>query len=560
MNNRARFAAVTTIGIPTLLDWSTVEGEIRARSTELHDRGDAFLEFVRESLFPGHEFIVTDGGNDRGVDAIALDDVDREIHVINSKCVRTHEKSTRNFSSGEVDKTLTFLDELIGKCESLESCNKELTKAVKEVWGRLEEGGYTLHLHLCSNQMPLVASESTRISLALRTKKIQLHEHHLRDLASGACLAVSPTARRLNFQSGNKFERLDATVRTVAGYVSLSELKSFLSGPDDQIDGSLFHGNVRAFLGSRTPVNGDIAATLNCERRDFFECMNNGIKVVCDSLITSVGSFPVNVVNPQIVNGLQTAHVCFQFASVNPILAETTMVLVQIAETKDRTRSAEIALASNNQQRIGTRDLRANDELQIKLERQLRKLGFSYIRKQAEQKRHHSAQSIDALRLGQIIAAYALGLPDKAKTQTQAIFDELYSSVFDPKFLSAERVVALHGLYSQIEQKRQFAKVIQRKLSSADYAEEWIIEGAFHVLYAIRLLMAANGLELFDLEKAGALIEEAISIVGSCFAKENTSAYRYFRLTATRGNIEEAVFSQRPVNLEVLGQMELPLV
>lgn len=558
MAKRAQLSQVGGNLTPTLLDWSTVEGEISARINAQTDRGQAFAKYAADVLFEGATIFASDGGNDRGVDFIAIDDTARLVHVVNSKCVKTHEKSRSNFPSSEVDKTLTFLDELIGQCESLRSCNPTLLRAIGEVWSRFEAGGYTLHLHLCSNQLPLTSLEKSRIELSLRAKKIQLRQHSLIEFSSGAISALGNTSRRLNFQPDCKFERLDGEVRTVVGYVTLAELKRFLSDHDGLLDPALFHGNVRAFLGVRTTVNSDIAGTLNCDDRSIFECLNNGLKIVCDRLVTSVGSFPVRLINPQVVNGLQTSHVCFEFGRQHPTEAEETMILVQISETDDKDRSAQIALASNNQQRVGTRDLRANDELQVKLERQLSRIGFTYIRKQGEP-RPHTAQTIDALRLGQIITAYTLKLPDKAKTQTQAIFDELYSEVFDPSILNADRIVALHALHKLIEEKRQYAKASQRRISGADFSEEWIIEGIFHVLFAIRLLMDVHGFDPYSFDKARDLVDEAVKLVGECFTKTRTSAYRYFRLAATRALIEDAVLKGNALAPATFGQMEFDL-
>ena len=49
---------------------------------------------------------ITDGGNDRGVDAIFIDDRDtkNDIHIFQTKCVSDFEKSKNNFPSAEIDK------------------------------------------------------------------------------------------------------------------------------------------------------------------------------------------------------------------------------------------------------------------------------------------------------------------------------------------------------------------------------------------------------------------------------------------------------------------------
>jgi hypothetical protein len=48
---------------------------------------------------------ITDGGNDRGVDALYIDDRDskNDIHIFQAKCVGDFERSKNNFPSSEPD-------------------------------------------------------------------------------------------------------------------------------------------------------------------------------------------------------------------------------------------------------------------------------------------------------------------------------------------------------------------------------------------------------------------------------------------------------------------------
>jgi hypothetical protein len=114
----------------------------------------------------------------------------------------------------------------------------------------------------------------------------------------------------------------------------------------------------------------------------------------------------------------------------------------------------------------------------VKIERELRKKGYRYLRKQGDVSDTTSGQTIDSLRLGQIALAYFLNLPEKAKT-SDSIFGDLYDKVFDADVITANSVLAVHNLYRLIEDKKLLAKAVQRKISKDEYAEEWIIEGIF---------------------------------------------------------------------------------
>ncbi|MBI1329585.1 MAG: hypothetical protein GC166_06750 [Alphaproteobacteria bacterium] len=550
MSEKPNLIPISRRDEPNLLDWSIVEDEIKAHSSGDGDRSKAFIEFALDALFDRSStllsFWITDGGNDRGIDAVVIDDSSQTIHFLNTKCVQSSAKSKHNFPSSEVDKALRFLDEYLEKSAALLKCNLELADAVQAGWDRLENSHYGIHLHLCSNQTSLTPEERHRLGIGLQAKRILLHEHHLIAFASGKTRPTPPVTRSITFIAGAKIERTLGKVRTVSGYVTVASLANFLKGQDGRLDDTLFFSNVRAFLGAKTSVNDEIAKTLLSSDRGLFECFNNGLKLVCEAIIGVSGAFPVRLTNPQILNGLQTANVIFEFALSRPTEAAETSVFIQITETSDRSVANKIALASNNQQRIGTRDLRANDDVQIRIERELAKRGYGYVRKQGQTHSKHGAQVIDSLSLGQIIVSYELFLPEKAKTQTDSIFGDMYDEVFNPKLLTADRIITLNSLYALVNERKKLAKVKQRRISRGDYSEEWIIEGIFHVLLAVRRLCETNGLDPYSLEDAKSQINDAIDLVSDLYAESKSSAYRYFRLAATRTAVQERCFMCQP--------------
>ena len=537
----AHLVAISGRTDASLLDWTTVEDDLKNWPNQ--SREEAFLSLVISHLFdirnPDIRFWRTEGGNDRGIDAIVIDDKEKRAHFVTTKCVKAFEKSARNFPSAEIDKSLTFLDEFIHKTLSLKTCNAVLASAVLELWDCFDQNYHSVHFHICSNQKPLVADEQQRLRLNLVGKKIALEEHHLLTFSNGRTRAIQPNLRKLTF-SGGKIERTLRNARTITGYVSVAEVARFLTAPDGTLDPSLFQANIRAFLGDQTEINKDIAKTLYGNERELFECLNNGIKLVCEAALVAAGAQPIHVTNAQVINGLQTANVLFEFAKTRPDQAANAAVLVHITVTTDAKLVTNIALATNSQQRIGSRDLRSNDPLQIKLGRELKRKGFRYLRKQGEISDVPMAQTIDSLRLGQIIVAYKLGQPDKAKI-SNAIFGDLYDEVFNPKILSADVVISLHSLYRLIESKKILAKAAQRKISREEYSEEWIIEGIFHVLHATRLLCQGGSQNPYAFDEAKLFVDEAIDIISRCFEKADASAYRFFRVVATRTAIEEAI-------------------
>ena len=142
----------------------------------------------------------------------------------------------------------------------------------------------------------------------------------------------------------------------------------------------LFARNIRGYLGN-TDINDAMNDTINLET-DYFWHFNNGVTIVCDEAkMSDLGrEHVIRVSNPQIINGQQTTRVLAH----NP--KEGTEVLVRVIAVPregglySRLVGAIVA-AANSQNAISTSDLRSNDLQQVRLERDLAKLRYAYLRK-----------------------------------------------------------------------------------------------------------------------------------------------------------------------------------
>lgn len=151
----------------------------------------------------------------------------------------------------------------------------------------------------------------------------------------------------------------------------------------------LFARNIRGYLGD-TGINQEIGKTLRKDPGSFWY-LNNGITIVCDDamLESSAGHERMVISNPQIINGQQTSYAL----SAEPRGAARAQVSVRLINiSKDGNVDdfavydemvARIVEATNSQNKIKASDLRANDRLQVGLERSLHQLGYFYQRKRA---------------------------------------------------------------------------------------------------------------------------------------------------------------------------------
>lgn len=203
---------------------------------------------------------------------------------------------------------------------------------------------------------------------------------------------------------------------------------------NDNPDGSIFDLNIRRFLGTRGSVNKDILSTCSKVETSYeFWFLNNGITIICDQFdpVTDPDNPHIKLRNLQIVNGCQTATT-LALAQRGGILAQDVRVLTRIYETTDPNLVSRIVLTTNNQNQIKSRDLWANDPVQIDMEEGFKNYGFLYERKP----RQYDDAEIDISRLftnesvAQWYLAIVLKNPSDARARKYKVWGEFHSKIF----------------------------------------------------------------------------------------------------------------------------------
>lgn len=152
----------------------------------------------------------------------------------------------------------------------------------------------------------------------------------------------------------------------------------------------LLERNIRRYLGLQgNRVNEGIRRTLMSNERNNFYFCNNGITLTCDSFSYNAlqdGDYQVRVENLQTINGGQTCMtILFKTLQEPNLLHENAQVYVllrlyQLPHDNDDL-VQKITYATNSQNPVELKDLRANDERQRRLEMDIQQLGFNYRRK-----------------------------------------------------------------------------------------------------------------------------------------------------------------------------------
>ena len=198
--------------------------------------------------------------------------------------------------------------------------------------------------------------------------------------------------------------------------------------------GAIFDLNIRRFLGTRGAVNKDIQETCsNPDQSYLFWFLNNGITVACDHLdaITDPDNPHIKLKNMQIVNGCQTATTIAR-AQTDGTLTRDVRVIVRIYQTADPALVDRIVLTTNNQNRISNRDLRANDQVQLDLEKGFKIYNYFYERKP----RQFAGIQLDPTRIlpnelvAQSYLSVVLKKPSDGRGRKYKVWSELYDKIF----------------------------------------------------------------------------------------------------------------------------------
>lgn len=540
-----------------LLDWNTLDHKVKAYidvENGIDTAQKAFPILMVSTLLDisdeEAEDSITDGSKDRGVDAIYVDERDgaNSIHVFQFKYTSKFENTKKNFPSGEIDKLVSFFEDLLDMNKSMEdNCNPILWNKVKEIWTALDKPAPSIEVHFCGNTEVMEPSEISRADSSLgKFKYFNVHHHSLDTIVEHF---VDKKAAKINSQlqvvDKDYFDRTDGSIRGLICTVEASEIVKLITDPEspNQVLKEIFNDNVRVYLSRTNKINRKIIQTAISDDSPLFWYLNNGITMTCDSFSYPKGKRAPNieVKNIQIVNGGQTSNALFEASRIDPDKLEDVLILVRIIETKSQPVSLAIAESTNSQTPIKSRDLRSNDDIQKRLEEAFEGMGLHYERKLKQFSDKPKKTRVDALLAGQAHLAYSLELPEVAKKDRGRIFADLYDQVFTEELTADELLCALR-LLNLIEVEKRKVQSAIKKQENFDRRFIYLIDGAYHTLFAVAQLCDLRSINRLDYSQAEKLIPDALEYVANIVsnaqqADESFSFNRYFKDTKTKTKI-----------------------
>lgn len=430
------------------MEISQFQNLIREESARDFSQGrnesSSFLMWFLEKIF-GLDRIeaidcVCDNNNDKGIDGIYVDEQEEEIHIFQSKFKLSNDtkfgdKVLRDFSGVKpwFSDSTTINNLLKG------TINQELSNLINR--NRLSEmiENYAVKYHfVCNSSKDHNAIEYEDNEVSLTVWDIDIMYKYYQYIADEPLVQDTIIFSNIDNDKIIKIDNISGAAGMMIFPLNAQELLR-LKGINDY---SLFNKNVRYGLGN-TRVNKSIRDTLRkAEEKDKFILFHNGISIVCEGFIHDLTSKTISLTNYSIVNGAQST---LAFYKHSRHLDENTNILIKVMNIGGNpTLMNKITYYNNNQNAINMRDLRSNDNVQKRIEREFNKLrdkyelSYDYVAKKGKQV-NTGCTPIESDYAAQLITACYLKNPQNTHLKT-AMFTGTYADIFN-RNISAQKIL-----------------------------------------------------------------------------------------------------------------------
>lgn len=217
--------------------------------------------------------------------------------------------------------------------------------------------------------------------------------------------------------------------------VNLGTYYKFITNNNNTLKKDFFESNVRDYQGSNS-VNSSIAKSLEDGKIEDFWALNNGVTIL-SSNISLITNKSLSIVNPQIVNGLQTSREIYNYFlnDESRLSEEKRHVLVRVIKPQTEESRDRIIFSTNNQTSIPKSSLRVTDPIHFQLEMYFRSRGLYYDRRKNyyknEKKKPQAIISVSFL--AQCLISIILRKPDFARARPSTLLsdDKTYQNLYD---------------------------------------------------------------------------------------------------------------------------------
>jgi hypothetical protein len=394
---------------------------------------------------------ICDGGGDKGIDALVVEDELGEITILQSKW-----KKKASGEQGDKDlKNLVGAERYFASEQAVDELlrskpNQELIDLIarNDVRRKVADGAHVNRLVFVTNGKlnsagrdyekaanagggaPFEVWDAKRLGpIARRTKRPELRPDEVKLVGVAPAITTS----------------LDNEVDMAVTLVPASQLVA-LKGIDDL---TLFDRNVRLGLG-KTRINQELETTIQEKsEHPLFPAYHNGLTVLTHDL--GVRGKTVRLKGIAVVNGCQSLLSLYRNSAA---VTKSLNILVRVVQVDTHSDLPDqITYRTNNQNSVDIRDQRSRDAIQRELQAEVAdvfKKRFGYAIRRGE--KIQADEVLPNERAAQLIMAVYLKEPWNAVRKV-LLFDEEYRSIFN-RTINAHKLYLLHCLDRIVEDRR----------------------------------------------------------------------------------------------------------
>ena len=463
---------------------------------------------------------ITDGADDKQIDAIVIDDDKNTIFILQGKFI-----GGTAVDAEPLREVLSSWIQLRDLVRLQEVGNNKLKRKLSDVARALEDD-YEIAFELITTGDLTTAAKND-----LATFQQQLAELSEKDdlICSISVIDSDEIKRRYDLALEKENPSINHVIDLSAGHfmyetlantqvaIGALPLKECIKIPGIK-DGTLFQKNVRQSLGLSNTVNKGIRQTIYSDKHKDFFFFHNGITAICNRMEKKDNQLKLHGLS--VVNGCQSLNTILSCSEKVKTL-EDTYVLFRFYEIPQRDRADRISINTNSQSAVKPRDLRSNDKRVLNIKKQFeQKYAQGYfITKRGEVPPADKDKSyvLDFSDLGKFLIAWHSQRPNISYSETK-IFDKYFEQLFKREY-KPENAQALNFFYQEILKtwgKENPLGLNETLLAMKAYAP-------YHHLYAVSMCFSISNnqaervpfpIKCYEKAKQAGMVGEIIKIAG----------------------------------------------
>lgn len=388
---------------------------------------------------------ITDGSNDKQIDAIVIDDDKSLIHIVQGKFIEGE-----TVDAEPLREILSAWLQIKDLARLQNVANPKLQRKLSELAAALDED-YEVSFELITtgalteaamHDLDAFQQELARLGES-EDFDATIHVIDNNELRRRYEYAIETDNPSINYTlqlAGSKYMYHEVAGTPVL--IAALPLKECVKLPAIK-DGTLFQKNVRQSLGSNNAVNKGIRNTILGDKRSDFFFFHNGVTALCNKLQLDGDTLTLRGLS--VVNGCQSLNTILS-CSETVKKHDDAFILFRFYEIPQRDRADKISIYTNSQSAVKARDLRSNDKrvLAIKKAYELRYPNGAFICKRGENAapEKNASMVVDLSSFAKNLIAWHSQRPNLSYGETK-IFDKYFETLFKNKDYAPENVLAL---------------------------------------------------------------------------------------------------------------------